>query len=662
MTEQHEIRWLLNNPDFAERPASIREFVGPGYLELQDNIRPGVMEALVAVFGDVVSANSISIKRKSVFSGAIGVGKSTYASIAMCYMVHWTYCLKDPQKFFGLMPGSRIAFMLMSTSERQAKEVLFGDIKARIEHSPWFQQYCQYDRNIKNQFRFDKDLWIIPGGSEETRFEGYNVLCGVIDEGDSHKQTDRKDYAEEGFNTLYSRIDSRFPDMANDTHRGLLMVIGQMKSATGFMNKIFKEFADDKDGSSYRLTIWESFGWNRYTENPKDAETGRETAPRKSFVYDVQRKKVLSTSDAVELGVDFVTPESGYIEVPTTYLTAFRRNPVKALRDLAGIPPQATDPFISLTERVDMCQELWHQRYGDQSPVTDSPSNPQFQPWFKAPDQIKRVAHIDIATSGDGDAMGIAMAHIPGLVEVDGEVKPLIVFDMLMRIHAPSGSEIMLSDMRKILYRLKRDLRFDLRMVTFDGFQSTDSIQLLRKQRITTDYLSVDRSKQPYEDLREGIYEERVLFPRYLTALNEVDVDLVNIAYRELTQLTDVGLKIDHPPKGSKDVADAMAGCVSLLMQMPQWSRGAPILKTDASGEMRSTEVDSDTPGEIAAQVFKGKKGSPHAHERAVTFSEFLASRDARDPGMRPVDDEKDDLPFIGGPVSVPASPFGGIA
>ena len=247
-------------------------------------------------------------------------------------------------------------------------------------------------------------------------------------------------------------------------------------------------------------------------------------------------------------------------------------------------------------------------------------------------------------------------------VEVDGEVKPLIVFDMLMRIHAPSGSEIMLSDMRKILYRLKRDLRFDLRMVTFDGFQSTDSIQLLRKQRISTDYLSVDRSKQPYEDLREGIYEERVLFPRYLTALNEVDVDLVNIAYRELTQLTDVGLKIDHPPKGSKDVADAMAGCVSLLMQMPQWSRGAPILKTDASGEMRSAEVDSDTPGEIAAQVFKGKKGSPHAHERAVTFSEFLASRDARDPGMRPVDDKKDDLPFIGGPVSVPASPFGGIA
>lgn len=475
---------------------------------------------------------------------------TTYASIALTYMVHWTYCLKDPQKFFGLMPGSRIAFMMMSTSERQAKEVLFGDVKARIEHSPWFQQFCQYDRNIKNQFRFDKDLWIVPGGSEETRFEGYNVLAAIVDEGDSHKQTDRKDYAEEGFNTLYSRIDSRFPDTVNDTHRGLILVIGQMKSATGFMNKIFGEFKDDPHGSSFRLTIWEAFGWHKYTENPKDAETGRETAPRKSFVYDIQRKKVLSRADADEMGIDYSRNDGGYIEVPTTYLTAFRRNPVKALRDLAGIPPQATDPFIALTERIDSCQELWHKHYGDESPVTDSPSNPQFKKWFSAPDKIKRVAHVDIATSGDGDAMGIAIAHIPGLVEVDGEEKPLIVFDALMRIHAPSGSEIMLSDMRRILYRLRDDLGFELKMVTFDGFQSTDSIQLLRKARIATDYLSVDRSKQPYEDLREGIYDERILFPRYLTALNEVDTDLVNIAYQELSQLTDVGPKIDHPPKG----------------------------------------------------------------------------------------------------------------
>lgn len=662
VSTQREIQWLLANPHFEERPASIREFVGPAYLGLENNIRPGIMKALIEVFGDQVNPDAISVMRKAVFSGAIGVGKSTYASIALAYMVHWTYCLKNPQEYFGLMPGSRIAFMMMSTSERQAKEVLFGDVKARIEHSPWFQKFCHYDRNIKNQFRFDKDLWIVPGGSEETRFEGYNVLCAVIDEGDSHKQTDRKDYAEEGYNTLYSRIDSRFPDTVNDTHRGLIMVIGQMKSATGFMNKIYNEFKEEKDGSSFRLTIWEAFGWHKYTEDPKDAETGRESAPRKSFVYDIQRKKVLSKQDALERGVDFVTEDSGYVEVPTTYLSAFRRNPVKALRDLAGIPPEATDPFITLTERIDRCQELWHERYGEDSPVTSSPVNPQFEPWFRADSQIKRVAHVDIATSGDGDAMGIAVAHIPGIVEVDGEEKPLIVFDALMRIHAPSGSEIMLSDMRRILYRLRDDLGFELKLVTFDGFQSTDSIQLLRKSRIMTDYLSVDKSKQPYEDLREGIYDERILFPRYMTSLNEVDVDLVNIAFRELSQLTDVGAKIDHPPKGSKDVADAMAGCVSTLVQMPQWRRGAPVVRREGA---RSDEVVSDEPGYMA-KVFAESAKASEAHSRVPTFDEFLARHQGAgstgtDPGIKSVE-AGEGLPFIGESVSVPTSPLRGIA
>ena len=1011
LTEAQEIQWLIDNPSFAERPASIREFVGPRYLNLQDNIRPGIMKALVDVFGDQVNAGTISVKRKAVFSGAIGVGKTTYASIALCYMVHWTYCLKDPQKFFDLMPGSRIAFMMMSTSERQAKEVLFGDVKARIEHSPWFQKFCQYDRGIKNQFRFDKDLWIVPGGSEETRFEGYNVLAAIVDEGDcvddkteiltsqgwkdylslspgdeimtlnhetgmsewqpceevrvfepgprevlrmegkefsslstmnhrwpvirprkrlgkmemdrvwttseefgfrdrilraappgdapelpthsdalvemvawfytegndqcgdgktvyiyqspknaencdriraalaalfgdpvdsfprqgrrhdgvprwrekmrsrggkwgdcvqfvlsteagrtlqqyapdrvptfdflrsltrsqleifievsllgdnngerrfaqksraqaeayafactlsgrpvsirpyeptvtcpsvmwgvysakkdhhapllaawyaeqrnapdgmrvtrevhdgivwcprvkngswmarregtvyftgnSHKQTDRKDYAEEGFNTLYSRIDSRFPDTVNDTHRGLIMVIGQMKSATGFMNRIFGEFQDDPNGSSFRLTIWEAFGWHRYTENPKDATDGRETAPRKSFVYDIQRKKVISKDDAVERGLDFSGADAGYIEVPTTYLTAFRRNPVKALRDLAGIPPQSTDPFIALPERIDRCQDLWHERCGDESPVTDSPSNPQFKPWFRAPDQMKRVAHVDIATSGDGDAMGIAIAHIPGIVEVDGEEKPLIVFDALMRIHAPSGSEIMLSDMRRILYRLRDDLGFNLKMVTFDGFQSTDSLQLLRKSRIATDYVSVDRSKQPYEDLREGIYDERILFPRYLTALNEVDTDLINIAYQELSQLTDTGPKIDHPPKGSKDIADAMAGCVSTLMQMPQWRRGAPLIRQNSDAESAS-EVVSDE-WTIGQALDKAAVPSPLA-ERVPSFDEFIGRTDKSSPGMEMVDRGKSSLPFVGSAASVPSDPLSGIA
>lgn len=943
---------------------------------------------------------------------------TTIASIILTYCVHWCYCLRDPQKFFGLMPGSRIAFMLMSTSESQAKEVLFGDIKARIESSQWFQRFCDYDRNFKNQLRMAKNLWIVPGGSEESRFEGYNVLVGIIDEGDcvdeeteiltasgwkkhgdlrvgeevltlnhdtglsewqlceevrvfepgprevlrmegkefsslttlghrwpvlrprkrsgkvvpdriwttsrdlgfrdrilrsaapgdlpevpvhsdalvemvawfytegtdqygdgktvyiyqspknaancgrirsaltdlfgpavdsfprqgkahdgvprwrevtrkrddywgecvqfvlsteagrrlqdwapgrvptfeflrsltraqlelfitvslladnngerrfaqkdrdqaeayafacilagrpvsvrphgptktcpsvmwniysskkdfhaplaaahnaayktandgykdapggmrvttetydgmvwcprvqngswlarrngtvyftgnSHKKTQRKDYAEEGYDTISSRIASRFTDPVANKYKGLLVVIGQMKSKTGFMSRIYSDFVEDPDAAAIRMTFWESIGWNHYTEEPKDATAGRETAPRKSFVYDIQHKRIISRDDADADGIDYRTKDSGFLEVPTAFLTQFKRNPVKALRDLAGIPPEATDPFIALPHRITSCQDAWHQRMGEGQPVSSSATYPALSSSFRPLNQIKRIAHVDIAYSGGdkGDAMGIAMAHIPGIISVDGEDQPLIVFDFVMRIKAKPGSQIELSEMRRILRRVRDDYGFNLKMVTFDGFASVDSMQALRKSGFQVDYVSVDRNKQPYEDLREGIYDERILFPKYMTHLNEDDSETVNIIYQELSQLTDTGPKIDHPPAGSKDCADAMAACVSTLMQMPQWRRGVPMLESRASDAPRAGDVDSEDLAPVGQMLTNAGK-SRRAPGAVPTFGEFTAhGLGESSPGVQAVK-ERAAAPFVGRQRDVSLDPF----
>src|SRR4051794_1799496 len=112
-----EVKWLIDNPDFAERPATIMEFIGPGYLDIEAMVRPGIKQALLDIFGDDVSSNNIALVVRAMVTGGIGIGKTTIASIILPYMCHWVLCLKDPQKFFELMPGSRIAFMMMSTSE-----------------------------------------------------------------------------------------------------------------------------------------------------------------------------------------------------------------------------------------------------------------------------------------------------------------------------------------------------------------------------------------------------------------------------------------------------------------------------------------------------------------------------------------------------------------
>lgn len=566
-----DLQWLKDHPEFNEKPASILEFLGDDYLNIEKGVRPGIRDELLILFGEEVNPFRISRYRWAMFTGAIGIGKTTMASIILPYMVHWVLCLKDPQDYYGLLPGSRIAFMQMSTSEDQAKETVFGDIKARIEHSPWFQNNYPFDPAFKNQIRFPKDIWILPGNSAETSFEGYNILGGILDEADSHKVTKDKDYAEQGFDTINSRIDSRYQD------RGFLIVVGQMKKANGFAARKYKELTEDPEAHTVRMTIWESLGWEKFL-NPDGT--------RDSFWYDSKRKEIVPSEVARVMGY----PEH-IIEIPKVYEKNFKNNPEKALRDLAGIPPLAGSTFISLTHKIEEAVEAWIDRYGDESPVNADAQRPVLADWFRATTPLKRSVHLDIGYSADGDAAGIVMGHVSHLVkdsDDEDDEKPFIVIDCMIRVKAPAGNEVLISDLRKYIYDLK-ERGFKIRDVTMDGFQSTDTRQQLRKKKFNPSYLSVDRSKLPYEDLRDALYENRIAIPPYMTYINIGDTNLVNIGFKELSELEDTGKKVDHPTTGSKDVADGIAAVTNTLMGDRIYKRGI-----GSSGKQNSSISSSD--------------------------------------------------------------------
>jgi hypothetical protein len=571
-----DLKWLQDHDWFNEKPASIVEFLGPDYLNIEKGIRPGVKAELIELFGEEVNGYRIAKVRWGMFTGAIGIGKTTMASVILPYMVHWVLCLKDPQDFYQLLPGSRIAFMMMSTSEDQAKETVFGDVKARIQYSPWFRDNFQYDTDFKNQLRFAKDVWVLPGSSKETSFEGYNILGGILDEADSHQVTANKNYAEDGWNTINGRIDSRFQD------RGFLLTVGQMKKANGFAATKYKELNEDPENAhTVRMTIWDSLGWS----HPKFCKPD---GTRDSFWYDSKRKEIIHAEAARLLGY----PEH-ILEIPKVYEKNFRNKPEQALRDLAGIPPQAGSAFISLVHKVEEAFERWAERYPGEHPVSPDPRRPVVAEWFKSPTPLKRACHLDIGISGNGDAAGIVMGHVSHLVKPDDddEEKPYIVIDCIVRVKASPGQEVMISELRNYLYDF-RNRGFRIRTVTMDGFQSTDTRQQLRRKRLNPQYLSVDKSKLPYEDLRDAIYEDRIEIPPYMTYISQGEGELVNIAFKELTELEENDKKIDHPVHGSKDVADGLAGVVNTLMGDRTYRRGVG----SATTEEVERELDPNDP------------------------------------------------------------------
>lgn len=113
---------------------------------------------------------------------------------------------------------------------------------------------------------------------------------------------------------------------------------------------------------------------------------------------------------------------------------------------------------------------------------------------------------------------------------------------------------------------------FNIALVTLDQFQSKEMIQILKKKGVKAEYLSVDRTADPYNQLKEAFYEQRI------------DVYYNEHLHRELVQLEEVysgsHMKIDHPRTGSKDISDALAGCVYNIMEhtpYTSWNVATPI-------------------------------------------------------------------------------------
>jgi hypothetical protein len=81
---------------------------------------------------------------------------------------------------------------------------------------------------------------------------------------------------------------------------------------------------------------------------------------------------------------------------------------------------------------------------------------------------------------------------------------------------------------------------------------SADTLQGLQKAGFETEYVSVDKTATPYFVMRNMVYEDRLYLP---------NMKLLKTELSELEVSPD-GTKVDHPIKGSKDIADGVCGAV----------------------------------------------------------------------------------------------------
>lgn len=456
-------------------------------------------------------------------------GKSFSSEILGCYSAHHLLCLEDAHKNYHLGKDKKITLINMGINATQAQETVFTGIRSFIEKSPFFRGFNP--KILEGSIEFQKEkILLTSGNSKSTTPLGYNIFFATLDEASFFLDNDNKSNAEEIYLALQRRIVSRF------RNEGLLVMISSPRYVGDFIMKKLEESKKNPKIYGVQLPTWKI-----KSLITQDLQT--------KFYFNTETGSVEDKKPITKDGVDLIEDKdfkatSKYWEIPGEYKTSFIKNPDKAKRDFGAVPSLTLEAFDRDNQIID--REVNKER---ESPID---KQGRFKDWFKCDDEEPRYIHIDLGLKKD--ACGFCMVSPNGIDDTGGESKMKVKVDLMLQIKPPEGGEVRFSNVRQIIYSLEQR-GFNIAKVTFDGWQSADSLQILEAKGYEAELLSVDRTIQPYDTLKELLHTGRLDFYEFEPFKKEyIQLELIK------------GKKVDHPPNGSKDCTDAAAGaCYSLI-------------------------------------------------------------------------------------------------
>lgn len=551
---------------------------GKAYLGMRENeVYPGIQEALWAIDTDAFD--------EVIEKGAIGIGKTTLANLAMGRDLYKLSCMRSPHHTYGIATGTPIVFTIQSVRLTTAKKVVFNEFGRYIRNSPYFKTKFMFDKYVTSEMIFrEHNISIMPVSSSGSAVISMNVIGGQMDEVNfmqknlksKSSEADEQggfDQARNLYNTLASRRKSRF--LNREDLPGALYLISSSRFPDDFTEQKARE-AKMYGGDDERMYVFEGSQWSvkgrdRFRAEEFTVQLGNETFPSKVIPRDM------------ETGEDLMKPDPGCetIRVPMDFYKEFVRDVDGQLRDAAGLTTLSTRPFITQREKINIAQTLAEENnYHNPLAIEQAEFSvglPELDT-SKTRTDVKspRHAHIDLGISKD--ACGIAVGHVAGYKvseeinekgKKDMEVLPVIAYDVILRVVPPRGGEIELESVRTFLKKLNSRYKLGIESVTFDGFQSVDSRQLLNKAGFRASYQSVEKI-EPWRTFRDALYDERILMPRHNYVAKE---------FAEVERMIDKNKeRVDHRPNGTKDVADAVVGVAAFLLKRRSSWQGAQLI------------------------------------------------------------------------------------
>lgn len=510
---------------------------------------------------EVEHYHNFALSAGVIVHNSIGVGKTTVAVIMMIYHLYRTMCMKDPQSFFGLAPGTTIEYAFLNNTLGSSYGVAYSSFQAFIQESPWFLKHGKLSGRNVPEYIPEKGFGFVVGSKPQHTL-GRAIISAIMDEvsfAPGQSTSYEKSKVMDVYTNIRRRMESRF--MVQGKNYGMLFLVSSKATESSFL----EAYIADQVRKGYPIYVVDQPLWKvkpaAYSGAMFKVAVGNKYIPSRVAPLGMEGEDLDNwAASATKSGLKI-------IDVPIEHRQAFDQNLEKALQDIAGISTSAVTKAFSVERILKCVSDKYANPFASEIVTIGLNDNLRLQDFFledRIPSEVRGAPifiHLDASLSGDRTGLGgvaiIGTRQVktygadPDEVVESEELVYQQVFDV--GIQAPSDSEISFEKTRQFIYYLKDHVGLNIKHVSADGYQSADFRQILSTKGYDTGYTSLDRTPEGYDCLRSAINDQRIVLLKGTDALVE---ELSELERDNLTR------KYDHTAYSTKDISDGVAGAL----------------------------------------------------------------------------------------------------
>lgn len=499
-------------------------------------------------------------------------GKSTFATHVVQRFFYELSCWKNIPALFGLKNTTSISGMYFSLTKEQAEISGFRDIKNLIDDTQYFKDHFPRNDRLDSRLDFPENIFIYYG-SNVTHQISLNLVLSIVDEANFFKDAKSKKKGSDPMmgskvadlhSSLLNRQASRFT--GKEGNKSLSILISSPTFYSSYTQtrielaksnphaKVIKPRKWDTQPELYSGKKFYVFLGNekldpKILENKEDLNIVCESMDAPPVIFD-------DIEDAIDECPPYVKDVIG--DVPIELYENYRTNLIKSVGDFSAHSVQTQGKLFNSRKIFYSCVDrdlpnLFFKTAFTVSTNRSGDSN-SIEHYLRMPfshQEKKRFIHIDQSTTGD--CTGVSSVYLDdAIIDDNGQELKRVVVDFSIRIVPPTdGGQIDIERVRYFIFYMRNNLKLKIGKVTYDQFQSSESLQHLKKAGINCGKQSVE-SDVPYLSFLNLFYQNRIkMSEQAATLIAEEIFDLQH--FRDLK-------KVDHVEGKSKDVCDSVVG------------------------------------------------------------------------------------------------------